>query len=79
MPLIRADIADGLDRVDLLKPGAGFVNFDAGISLGSGAFANIEAGLKPAENVDIFAFGKVSQSWLGDTKAMAGLGIRILF
>lgn len=58
---MREAIESGLDRVDKLKPGQGFLDFSAG-ARGEGAsvvgFARAEVGAKVTTNGSVFAFGE---------------------
>lgn len=74
VPRLTAEVAKGLDRVDVLQPGHGFVNLTAGVSTSTGAFANVEAGWKPHQALSVFGFGR----WT-PVESMAGVGARLTF
>jgi hypothetical protein len=65
----------GLGQVDQLAVGRGFVDVHAGVSSELGAFGRVEAGFKPAQDLDLFGFGEAST---GDG-VQAGIGARFSF
>lgn len=69
------DVASGLARVDLLKPGSGWVDLTASVTA-LGAAAQLEAGYRATEDVSLAAFVKASSTWRGDWLAVAGVGIK---
>jgi hypothetical protein len=75
---LDAPIREGLDKVDLLKPGEGFLDLTAGArGNGSGwaGFARGEAGWKFAPAGSAFAFGEAEYGDAGPAW-QAGIGVR---
>jgi len=74
----RAEVASGLNRVAALPVGRGYASLTAAVDL-TGWVARGEVGWRPRANVDLFAFGEVSQTWGRPVAAMAGVGARLRF
>lgn len=64
-------VADGLKRVDALKPGDGFVNFVGGVASQLGAFTRVEAGWQPKQDLSVYGYGQASS--MAGFEAGAGL------
>lgn len=75
---VREEVRAGLDRVAPLVPGTGFLDFNAGVDRTwqgqLGAFAELDVGFKPVENVDLFGFARADLAG-----ASAGIGARVRF
>lgn len=75
---MREEVRAGLDRTAKLLPGAGFLDFTAGVNHpwagGLGAFVEGDVGWKPRENVDLFGFAKADLAGVS-----AGVGARLTF
>lgn len=79
---LDAPIAAGLNKVDLLDVGHGFVNVDAGARSAAGgveAFARGEAGVKFSTRGSLFGFGEASKSMGSDLAWQTGIGLRWTF
>lgn len=72
--MVQATVLKGLDRVDLLAPGRGFVEASAGFSTLTGAFAKVEAGWRVSPFGSVFAFGQATP-----VESSAGIGARFTF
>lgn len=82
MDLARAEVRSGLDRAKLLPVGGGYLEATAGMTskLGGGAFARLEAGMRPLENLTLFGYGQVSTPLQTFAPvAEAGVGLRLTF
>lgn len=73
--LSDAPLASGLDRVDSLAIGRGFVEASVALSAARLA-AQLDAGYRASANTSIYGYARGETDWRGGWVASAGVGVR---